>query len=79
MVAPMGTVVPLIQRELFVDPRGSALRASWHSEDGVVVLSVWHGDTCVGTVRLDAEDATRLAQFLVGHLGTAAARGYSDS
>ena len=72
IVIPMGTVVPLARRELFVDARGSALRASWHEEDGLAVVSVWHGDTCVGSVRLDAGDATRLAQFLVGHLGAAA-------
>ena len=68
----MGMVVPLSRRELFVDPRGSALRVSWHDEHGVAVLSIWHGDVCVGTSRLDARDATRLAQFLVGHLGAIA-------
>ena len=68
----MGNVVPLARRELFVDARGSGLRASWHDDQGVAVISLWHGDTCVGTVRLDAEDATRLAQFLVGHLGATA-------
>lgn len=78
MVAPlhshrMGTVAPLTPRELFVDSRGSALRASWHSEHGMAVLSLWHGDLCVGTVRLGVADATRLAQFLVGHLGARAA------
>lgn len=73
MVTDMGTVIPMARRELFVDPRGSGLRASWHDDHGVAVLSVWHGAACVGTVRLDAADATRLAQFLVGHLGEAAA------
>ncbi len=65
----MGSVVPLTRRELFVDSRGSALRASWYTEHGMAVVSLWHDDVCVGTVRLDAADMTRLAQFLVGHLG----------
>ena len=69
----MGTVVPLPRRELFVDARGSSLRASWHEEHGVAVISVWHGNECVGSVRLDPADATRLTQFLVGHLGAQAA------
>lgn len=68
----MGTVLPLARRELFVDPRGSALRVSWHDDQGVGVVSIWHGDTCVGTARLDVADATRLAQFLVAHVGAAA-------
>ena len=68
----MGTVLPLTRRELFVDSRGSALRASWYEEHGMAVVSLWHGDMCVGTVRLDTADATRLAQFLVGHLGAKA-------
>lgn len=69
----MGAVLPLSRRELFVDARGSALRASWYEEHGMAVVSLWHGNLCVGTVRLDAADSTRLAQFLVGHLGALAA------
>jgi hypothetical protein len=65
----MGQVLPLSRRELFVDGRGSGLRATWYAEDGMVVISVWHGEVCVGSVRLDAGDSARLAQFLVGHLG----------
>jgi hypothetical protein len=63
----MSTLVA--RREMFIDPRGSALQTTWHEEHGMVVVSVWHGRVCVGTVRLDPGDATRLAQFLVGHLG----------
>ena len=50
--------------ELFVDDRGQALRVTWHDEAGVVVLSIWRADECVGTVRLGADDARRLAVFL---------------
>jgi len=73
IVIVMGKVLPLARRELFVDQRGSALRVSWHSDQGVAVLSIWHGDVCVGTARLDSADATRLTQFLVGHIGEQAA------
>ena len=69
----MGTVLPLPRRELFVDVRGSALRASWHEESGLAVVSIWHGDVCVGSVRLDPEDIGRLTQFLVGHIAELAA------
>ena len=69
----MGSVLPIGRRELFVDTRGSALRASWHQEEGLAVISLWHDDLCVGSVRLDSRDAARLAQFLVGHLGELAA------
>jgi hypothetical protein len=50
--------------ELFADHRGGALRVTWHAAPGVVVLSIWRVDRCVGTVRLDPEEATRLAAFL---------------
>lgn len=65
----MGGIATGPRRELFVDERGSALRATWHRERGQVVVSLWHDDVCVGTVRLEPDDATRLAGFLVGHLG----------
>ena len=28
-------------------------RISWHPSDGVFVLSIWHGERCVGTFRLN--------------------------
>ena len=49
---------------LFLDDRGQALRVTWHAESGVVVLSVWRADECVGTVRLGAAEAHQLARFL---------------
>lgn len=50
--------------EVFVDDRGQALRVTWHAEAGVVVLSIWRGRACVGTVRLPTEEARRLGGFL---------------
>ena len=50
--------------DTFVDERGNALRATWHADAGVVVVSLWHESACVGTVRLDAADTARLAALL---------------
>lgn len=35
-----------------LDERGRSLRATWHPEAGRVVLSLWSGTVCIGTVRL---------------------------
>lgn len=70
-VAP-GRTVPTVstspRRALFTDVRGAGLRASWHAEKSVVVLSLWREDLCVGTFSLSPQDAVRLAEFVVGHL-----------
>jgi hypothetical protein len=43
---------------------GRALRVSWHHEDGLVVLSLWDGPRCTGTVRVAATDAPALIEAL---------------
>jgi hypothetical protein len=45
------------------------LRVSWHGDDDVFVLSLWHGDVCVGSAPLPPSDAAAVASFLVGRLG----------
>ena len=52
--------------EVFLDARGSdrALRVSWHAEASIIVLSLWHGDTCTGSFRLPAEDVPDLIDAL---------------
>ena len=50
--------------DVFVDERGNALRATWHADAGVVVVSLWREGTCVGTIRLDTADTARLAALL---------------
>jgi len=52
------------ESELFVDPRGTALRITWHADDAVAVVSLWRDDECLGTVRLPPEEAARLARLL---------------
>lgn len=52
--------------EIFRDVRGGSrvLRASWHTEAGVVVLSLWREETCAGTFRLDIADVPALIDLL---------------
>lgn len=44
--------------------QGRALRVSWHGEDGLVVLSLWDGARCTGTVRVAAADVPALVEAL---------------
>jgi hypothetical protein len=44
--------------------RGRALRVSWHGEDGLVVLSLWDGTRCTGTVRVATGDVPALIEAL---------------
>ena len=48
------------------DVRGAerALRVSWHREDELVVLSLWNGPRCTGTVRVAAADVPTLIEAL---------------
>ncbi|MCU1458906.1 MAG: hypothetical protein JWL73_2998 [Actinomycetia bacterium] len=70
----MGEVHPFppVGKELFIDEDGTALRASWHLDQGLVNLSVWRGDTCTETFPLSIEDASRLIAYLADGLATAA-------
>ncbi|WP_324651832.1 hypothetical protein [Georgenia sp. H159] len=72
----MGRIVALPARgEVFADSRGGGrvLRASWHHEDGVVVLSLWRDQVCTGTVRVAADDVPALIAALTDGL----AQGYA--
>jgi hypothetical protein len=58
--------------ELLVDARGSAMRATWHDDDAVLVLSVWHDGVCTGSVRLPPDEVARLGRYLVTSLAESA-------
>jgi hypothetical protein len=63
----MADLVPMPARgEVFLDARGAgrALRLSWHHEEGLVVLSLWQGDTCKGTFRMQQSDVPALVEAL---------------
>lgn len=73
----MSNVVPLpVNATVLGDVRdtGRALRATWHLEDRVMVLSLWRDDTCVATARLSPEEAARLATTIVDGLAELSAR-----
>ncbi|HJR38390.1 MAG TPA: hypothetical protein VJ819_08415 [Nocardioidaceae bacterium] len=59
--------------EVFLDARGGsrALRVSWHSEAGVVVLSLWRDGTCAGTFRLTIDEVPDLIDVLRAGLAQA--------
>ena len=65
------SVVPLPARgDVFLDGRGSdrGMRVSWHDDLGLVVVSLWRGDTCVGTLQLPHEEVPRLIVALASGL-----------
>lgn len=55
------------------DGRGTWLRASWHADDDLVVLSLWRGGVCIGTFRADATARREMGRFLTGLEPSAAA------
>ncbi len=59
--------------EFFLDARGDArsMRVRWHSQDGLVLLSLWRGDECTGTFRLPVEDVPTLIDALRAGLDAA--------
>ena len=40
------------------------MRATWHQEQQVVVLSLWRDNVCAGTVRLAADEVPDLIALL---------------
>ena len=60
-VRPIPTLGAVVQD---VRGGGRALRVSWHREDGLVVLSLWHGPRCTATVRVAATDVPTLVEAL---------------
>ena len=68
----MGEVRPLpTLGGVFLDAHrpARALRVSWHADTGVVVLSVWDGARCTGTVHVPAADVPELIHSLALGLG----------
>jgi hypothetical protein len=62
-----------VKGEVFLDARGDAraLRVSWHRDVGVVVLSLWRGQVCVGTFRLAMDEVPVLIEALRAGLNEA--------
>lgn len=67
----MSTVHRLpVRRDIFLDDRGDdrGLRVTTHADEGVVILSIWHGDKCAASFRLPVADTGRLIAMLAGGL-----------
>lgn len=64
---------------MFLDARGGdrALRVSWHTEAGLVVLSLWHGNVCSGSFRLSVDEVPELIAMLRAGLDAAYAAAQS--
>ncbi len=63
----MATARPLPETgSVFLDARGGdrALRVSWHTDAGLVVLSLWHGNVCSGSFRLAVDEVPDLIDLL---------------
>ncbi|HYN68551.1 MAG TPA: hypothetical protein VES93_16840 [Ornithinibacter sp.] len=76
----MAEVSPLpIRGEVVLDARGGAraMRVSWHPDQGMVVLSIWRGNTCVGTVQVDSAEVPHLVDVLVRGLASGPTRAPS--
>ena len=73
----MGTVLMRrsdgIRRQWFGDARddGRRMEVSWHPDEGIVIISLWHGSMCRATFRLPVEQAPALIQTLADALGDA--------
>ena len=52
--------------ETYADTRGDgrSMRVRWHTEDDLVVLSLWRGPECTATFRLDAHQVHALIATL---------------
>ena len=75
----MAIARPLPQTgSVFLDARGGdrALRVSWHTEDGLVVLSLWHGNVCSGSFRLSVDEVPDLIDMLREGLDSAYAAAH---
>jgi hypothetical protein len=70
--------LPEQRRELISDGDRSAMRATWHRDSGFVVISLWHGDTCVATSHLTPGEAGRLASFITGGLAEIAMEAHRE-
>ena len=63
-----------VRRQWFNDARdnGRRMEVSWHSDEGLVIVSLWHGSICRATFRLPVDQAPALIETLADALGDAA-------
>ena len=63
-----------VRRQWFNDARdnGRRMEVSTHADEGIVIVSLWHGSICRATFRLPVEEAPGLIQTLADALGDVA-------
>jgi hypothetical protein len=63
-----------VRRQWFNDARdnGRRMEVSWHADEGLVIVSLWHGSICRATFRLPVDQAPALIETLADALGDAA-------
>ncbi|HLF44144.1 MAG TPA: hypothetical protein VJA46_11565 [Acidimicrobiia bacterium] len=71
--------LPERHSEYIADGDRSAMRATWHSDAGFIVISLWRGDTCVATSHLTPEEAGHLAMFITGGLAGLAMEWHANN
>jgi hypothetical protein len=66
-----------VRRQWFTDARddGRRMEVSWHADEGIVIVSLWHGSICRATFRLPVDQAPAVVQTLADALGDAVASG----
>ena len=62
-----------VHRQWFNDARddGRRMEVSWHPDEALVIVSLWHGSICRATFRLPVEQAPALVHTLTDALGDA--------
>ncbi|GAB2776336.1 hypothetical protein GCM10027020_32010 [Nocardioides salsibiostraticola] len=78
----MATVRPLPPTgDVFLDARGGdrVLRASWHTDKGLVVLSLWRDNVCAGSFRLTVDEVPAMIEMLRSGLDQAYATAVSNA
>lgn len=60
-------------RRVLLPTTHSDLRATWHAEADVVVVTLWSGDRCTGSAPLEPGQAADLLAFLAHGLAVRAA------
>jgi hypothetical protein len=62
-----------VRRQWFTDARdnGRRMEVSWHPDETLVIVSLWHGSVCRATFRMPVEQAPALVHTLTDALGDA--------
>jgi hypothetical protein len=62
-----------VRRQWFTDARddGRRMELSWHADEALMIVSLWHGSVCRATFRMPVEQAPALIQTLADALGDA--------